>query len=162
MGREERGWNFLDIYLYKNKSDNNVVSKDLTQIAAKTNVKLKDQTTIINPAFVLSGLELPEIAECNYIYAPDLKRYYYINNISLGLGKMYIIDCHCDVLMSFKEQFLRKSAIIERQENKYNLYLNDNMYKVYNKDRVQLKKFTGQNDLSKNGFVLLGIVGGGN
>ena len=62
------------IKLYKNKSDNKVISKDITLITTKK-FNFKDTTDIINPLVEIQG----DIADVNYAYIPDLKRFYFIN-----------------------------------------------------------------------------------
>lgn len=149
----------MNVTLYSNSSDNNVVDKTLTSIATKT-VNMKEDCSLLNPSFILSANSLSELKNCNYMYVEDLGRYYYINNIQFMRGNIYQVDCHCDVLMSFKSQYRSKSAIIRRQQNNFNLYLNDQMYRVYNKERIQTKKFTGKNDLDKNLRILISVAGG--
>ena len=48
---------------------------------------------------------------------------------------------HCDVLKTYSNGILGSTAVIARQENQYNLYLNDNFYKCYQKSMIVNKTF---------------------
>lgn len=107
------------IKLYKNKSDNRVVSKDITLITTK-NFSFKDTTDIINPLVVIQG-----IIDTNYAYIPDLKRFYFISNIDINNSGICTYHLSVDVLMSYRQELLNKYFLINRQEFNYNPYFVD-------------------------------------
>lgn len=143
----------MEVNFYKNKSDKKYVDKSI-ELITTANCIFKDDTTVKNPTLILSNIN--GITQSNYLYIEDFNRYYYIDNITFSQQRYYI-DCSCDVLMSFSADIKNCTAIIERQENEYNLYLNDEEYKVYQYPRVQTKRFT--NGFDTNSFILA-IAGG--
>ena len=92
------------IVLYKNKSDNRVLRKELTQISTPLSCDIYNSESIINP------------------------RYYYIKDIILDKGGRRILMCEVDVLMSNIDEILNLNCLILRQENETlcNKYLVDN------------------------------------
>lgn len=139
---------------YKNNSDNKVLNKDLNRIINDIPIILKDDTDLLNPTFILDYSQF--IYSCNYVYIPELYRYYYIDNIIYSQQRVYI-ECHTDVLMTYRTEILNLQCIIKRQQYKYNLYLNDEKYKAYEYSRVQTKEFP--NGFTTNAFILA-IAGG--
>jgi hypothetical protein len=110
----------MNIDLYVNKSQNNVVNKDITLIQTLTNTHLKKNVSNINLEIVVSYDT--DFDKCNYIYIPHFKRYYYITDITYS-QQCIIISAKCDVLMSFKSQILQSEQIVIAQEKKGDMYL---------------------------------------
>ena len=114
----------MNIILYKNKSDNRVLRKSLTQISTPVSCEIYNSESIISPRFILeySGVEP------NYCYVAELNRYYYIKDIVLAPGGQRILMCEVDVLMSNIDEILNLNCLILRQEDESlcNKYLVDN------------------------------------
>lgn len=83
-------------------------------------------------------LRTRKVLECNYIYIPNLNRYYYVKSKDIVRTNLVRFNCHCDVLMSFKDIVLQQSGIVGRQENKYNPM-------IYDKNRIKTTAY----DISK-------------
>ena len=147
----------MDAYLYYNKSDKRYMNKVLEAItydgSDHIDVEFKEDTSIVDPTFILRTQS--KVLEGNYIYVPNLNRYYFINNYTLSHQRIYI-DCHVDVLMSFKKEIKNENVIVKRNEKLFNMYLDDNQYKVQNRTAVRTvvfpSGFTGHN-------IVLGVVG---
>lgn len=133
------------------------MNKDLQAITYEgsdhIDVEFKEDTSIVDPTFILRTQS--KVLEGNYIYVPNLNRYYYINNYTLSHERIYI-ECHVDVLMSFKKEIKNENVIVKRNEKLFNMYLDDNQYKVQNRTAVRTvvfpSGFTGHN-------IVLGVVG---
>ena len=76
----------------------------------------------------------------NYAYITEFGRYYYITNI-VCVGDLFEVHMHVDVLMSFKGDIRSNSAVVSRQENVYNLYLQDGVFKTYSQPHMQVIQF---------------------
>ena len=114
---QERGVD-MDITVYNNSSDKRVIGKTMTALTTYTGVYLKDDTDLINPTFRLTKLSNPtNMHKVNYLYCDHFCRYYYVNNIRYCKGGIVELECHVDVLESFKTQLLNKKAYVIRQEN---------------------------------------------
>ena len=121
----------FNIILQMNKSDYNVLDKSLTNIATVSG-RLKDSTSIIDPIILISG-DISNYINCNYMTISNFNRSYFINNIISITNSLFEIHAHVDVLTSFKSEIRANNCILSRQENKYNLYLNDGSLKIYQK-----------------------------
>lgn len=55
---------------------------------------------------------------------------------------MWEIHAHVDVLETYASAIKANSAVIRRQEGKYNLYLDDPEFHIYNSERIQTLKLT--------------------
>ena len=147
----------IEIDLLKTKDENSKLNKT-TQEIARVSGTIIDGCSILTPSVRIRNVV--GIRDCNYVYIPSLKRYYFLENLFFDSNTSTVLALKVDVLMSHKTEILNTEQIVTRQENNYNLYLNDTMYKVYNKDRITLKKLTGANDLTKNLTLALTVNGG--
>ena len=100
-----------------------------------------------------------EILKANMIYIPDLARWYEVRPESvLDLGGIIKLSCEEDDIMSNLSDVLNLRAVIKRQANLYNTYLNDEKYKAYEYSRIQTLEFP--NSFTQQAFILA-ICGGG-
>ena len=100
--------------LYKNTSDNRVISKNITLIK-EVSIELKSNVDFISPTIFLQTFDGCE--DVNYLYIEEFKRYYFVNNINHLTGGRISLNCSVDVLMSNKNDILALSCIIDKQES---------------------------------------------
>lgn len=143
----------MQVILFRNDSDIKVVNKNITEIATINGV-WKENTDVLEPHIIINNRSM---AGVNYCYIPEFDRYYYIDDHAKITGGQVEIVCSVDVLMSWKQYFKVLTAVIARQENQWNLYLNDEMFKAYQNPRIQTKKFP--NGFTTQEFVLT-VAGG--
>ena len=129
----------FNIILQRNNSENNKVGKSITDIATVTGT-LKEETSIIDPIIKIAG-DISDYTGCNYITISAFERSYFVLNIRSLRNGLFELTCHVDVLESFKSEIRDNKCIIKRQENKWNLYLNDGSLKVYQNPLVLTKEF---------------------
>lgn len=111
----------MNINTYWNKSSPEVVEKDLTQRHLFENVTLKNDTSITNPTFQITGVfDADSISGINYLHWNKMGRYYFIDDIRIVNGRMFEIDCSVDVLMSFKKNIHNSTQRVIRQQKKSN------------------------------------------
>ena len=133
-----------------NQSENIRLDKKTKTISTVSGT-LKDSTSIIDPVITIE-CALADVVGCNYISIPKFNRLYFVNNIrSVGQG-LVEFSCHVDVLSSFADEIRKNDAIVKRQENKWNLYLNDGTFKVYQNPLVLTRAFPS--GFSTQEFVL--------
>lgn len=128
----------FEIQLLSNTSERIVVNKNVTHLGTMTGT-LREGCDVVNPVLHISA-DLTGLATCNYVYIPIFGRYYFAKLKSLT-ENIIEITCKTDPLMSWKSQLLTNSGIIKRQENKWNLYLNDGSFRTYANPKVVTKKF---------------------
>ena len=149
----------MEIKLYKNLSENNVIGKTLTQIKS-VEANLKNDVSVINPTFILYYTD--NILQSNYCFIPKFNRYYFIDEIVPITGDRCIVKCRVDVLESFKEDIKSLTVILDKTQSIYksNKYLDDGSFVVENKDFNAIYNFpNGFND--EGTFILICAGGGG-
>lgn len=129
----------FNISLQRNNSERNRVTKDVENIMTVSG-ELKTETSIVDPV-ILIECDLSAVTGCNYVSIPTFGRSYFVNNIRSIRSGLVEFSCHVDVLSSFAEQIKQNTAIIRKQENKWNLYLNDGSFKIYQNPNVLTKAF---------------------
>lgn len=140
----------FSITLMQNTSPVNKIGKELSSQLEVTG-ELRSETSIIDPIIMIE-CDLADLTNCNYMYIPQFNRYYFVNNIRSIRNGLVEFTCHVDVLETYKDQIKANSAIIKRQENNWNLYLNDGAFKVYQNPIVITKEFPS--GFSSQEFVL--------
>lgn len=129
----------FNISLQINKSERERLTKDISDIMVLTGV-LKSETSIIDPVIMVE-CDLTAVVNCNYMTIPAFGRSYFVNNIRSIRNGLVEFSCHVDVLSSFASQIRGNTAIIRKQENDWNLYLNDGSFKVYQNPNVLTRAF---------------------
>ena len=127
----------MTIKLYKNYSENNVLDKNITQVGSDITGTLRDDCSVINPVIAIEGLSDLSV---NYAYITEFGRYYFINNI-VCKGKLYELHMHVDVLKTYASGIRGNNAVIARQQNEYNLYLQDGVFKTEAIPHYEIRKF---------------------
>lgn len=140
----------FDISFYVNSSEKNKVDKTLTLITTISGV-LKESTSIIDPVIVIEG-SLSAFTGCNYMQIETFDRSYFVNNIRSISNGLIEISAHVDVLSTYKNAIRRNQAIIRKQQNTWNLYLNDGSLRVYQDPEIIVKTFPS--GFTKQEFVL--------
>lgn len=131
-------------------SDKIEMDKTVTTITS-LNGTLKDATSIIDPVILVEG-DLSQFANCNYMTIPVFGRSYFVTNIRSIRNDLFEISAHVDVISTWKNEIRGNLAIVKKQQNDWNLYLNDGTFHTYQNPMVLAKEFpTGFNTLE---FVL--------
>ena len=109
------------VRLYKNKSQENVVEKDIVLIdTIKGN--FRGSVNIDTPSITIDNLKFYTY---NYCYIEELETYYYIDNINIINKRCVELSLREDVLMTCKDYIKSISCIVARNEFDYNDYLAD-------------------------------------
>ena len=98
----------MELRLHVVLDSDNVINKELNEPVI-VDIRLKADTDITNPSIVLSATNI-DYDIFNYAYIPQLKRYYFINNITNINNTMWRLDMSCDVLETYKNDILGSKA----------------------------------------------------
>lgn len=129
----------MEIILQINNSEKNRLDKNITDLVTISGT-LRESTSVVDPKIVIEG-DLSSFVNCNYMTIPVFNRSYFINNITSVNNNLFEISAHVDVLSTYKSQIRQNTAIIARQEKKWNLYLNDGVFKTYQNPHIVTKAF---------------------
>lgn len=146
----------FSVDLYVNNSPVEKIGKDLTGNHTIRDVLLKRDTSILRPVLLVNSAQ--DIFTFNYMYISEFSRYYFIDDIRSVHDNLWEISAHVDVLETYKNQILSNQAVIRRQTNKYNTYLNDPEWKVYANESVVAYHFSGS-PFNKNMKYVLAVAG---
>ena len=129
----------MTIKLYHNDSDKRTVNKTLTNEGELQGAVIIDDTSILTPRLKVRDNGIIMV-QYNYCYIADFKRYYYITDITISNGYIYI-DCKVDVLMSYANEIKACTGVIARQEHVWSGYLDDSENFTNQYNNVALKAF---------------------
>lgn len=159
------------VQFFKCSDDNRVVSKNLTAFPNNqyNNVIPKGELNIMKPQLIVK-VDSANIGElmgfANYMYIPELSRYYYIQDKSLLTGNRISLTGSIDVLMTYAAGIRNLNGTITRQENIGINDIVDSLLPLQNRKELAVVEFessefniTGANGSSYN-FVL-NVSGGG-
>lgn len=109
---------------YKNTAESIRLDKTdyLTKVTTMTGT-LRNSTSITNISLTI---EYNRVIDFNYLYIDELKRYYYVDDIISVRNNVWELICSVDVLMSYKDDILKLSGFIDRNENLYTYKSIDN------------------------------------
>lgn len=142
----------LNINFYKTNSPKNKIGKALTSVGTYS-CALKENTSVLTPRIILQTSD--NIYTANYLEISAFNRKYFIDDIVSAGNNRWEVSAHVDVLETYKSQILNNRAVISRQQNLYNLYLNDPDFRTYNNDRIQTVAFSGSDFDKALSYVLV-------
>lgn len=127
-------------------SEANRVNKQILTLKRLEGV-LRNNSNTIDPEILIEG-DIEDVAGANYLTIYAFKRHYFIRKIESVRNEAYIIYAHVDVLTTYASAIKGNSAIIHRQANSFNLYLDDGVMKIYQNPIVETYLFpNGFSDL---------------
>lgn len=108
------------LQLYKNSSENNVISKQLDEECMIDGYS-RTVVDMLNPVIELAGIE---VIKYNYCYVQELRRFYYIENVTISPNGVYKMSLRVDVLRTYKADILASYGLITKNQD-YNPYTGD-------------------------------------
>lgn len=142
----------MTIVLQTNSSENNALTKKLTDIETRTGY-LREGSSIVDPEIKVKNNNMSALVKCNYMTIPEFGRSYFVKDITMTTEGAVIISGHCDVLSSFANEIKSNTAVIARQQNSYSRMLNDPRFVTFQDNTVQTLQFP--NSFTQAGFVLI-------
>ena len=142
------------IVFKKNLSPVNKFTKSFGASTQSVDVVLKENTDLFQPTFVLQTSV--DLSQYNYIDGSSFsgRQYFIVDVRSIGYQR-YEVDAKTDVLSTWKNEILANTAVVGRQEKKFNLYLDDHYFRVYNYERIQTLLFPDNDFMKQLQYVLV-------
>ena len=129
----------MTIDIQYTSSEYNRVNKQVLTLT-RLNGVLRNNADTINPEIIIEG-DIEDVAGANYLTIYSFKRKYFIRSIESIKNGIYMIKAHVDVLSTYATAIRGNTAIIHRQANKFNLYLDDGIMKVYQNPLIETYSF---------------------
>lgn len=142
------------------KRDNSTV-RPADDAGLSFNIALKAPTDLNNPQFIMylgNGL----LPVWNYVYVPELRRYYFINGWSYIDQKNWLCDCTVDVLATYKYDIGSQTQYVVRSASRADGNIPDLLYPATNdvitQSRVFESPWMSHNEISPaNGVFVIGV-----
>ena len=150
----------MNITLYKTKSANNVINKNLTsEKKLGNNCILADNTSVTSPTVIIGGItSLDSISDYNYAYIPQCHRYYYINDIIALSGGRVKLMLTVDVLKTYASDILASTQLVIRQKNQGKMYLANADWTLDGRTYLRSQYFSENHfDTQNDTFVLITV-----
>lgn len=146
----------MTVNLCFNSSENYCINKSI-QIIKQAECVVKQDCSMEKPVLILVS-DYPTMAQVNYIDIPAFDRKYFVENVETMTGGRFMVECSVDVIESFKTQILAQNVIVEKSENKRNMYLPDENLVTNVKTKTDIVNFPS--GLLENGEFILITAGG--
>lgn len=115
----------MTVTLYNNSSDPRKLYKSLSALGSSLTCNVTAPCSVENPSFKLLIDSNNYVIKANYLYVSDWGKYYYITNREIQNNNEIILNCHIDVLMSFKDAIRNTDVVCERSTSNVNKYIPD-------------------------------------
>lgn len=148
------------VKLCHNNSPVEKIGKSIDSGIDITGCTLKEETSVLKPVIRILSND-SSIYTYNYMYIAEFERYYFIDDIKSVNNNRWEISGHVDVLETYKNSILAQTAVIKRQQSKYNLYLDDPDFHTLNNERIQTLKFPTSNGFTKTLQYIIATNGAG-
>lgn len=122
-----------------NSSERNRVNKQIITLT-RLEGSLRNNANTYEPEILIEG-NITDVAGANYFTVYDFKRNYFIDSVESIRNGLYMIRGHVDVLTTYATAIKGNSAIVHRQANSFNLYLDDGVMKVYQNPLIETYEF---------------------
>lgn len=123
------------------------------------NGSLRDESSVIDPVIMIEKNN-PTLYNYNYLYIPEFKRWYYINDIISIRTDLWEIHAHVDVLYTWGADIKRMTGVADKLEDMLsaNVYFDDGSFIMDSRNDIEVKEFP--NGLNENGSYILICAGG--
>ena len=128
----------FSISLQNNSSPINKIGKAISTIATVSG-DLKNESDVIRPEILIESDS--SILSANYMTIDTFHRKYFIEEIQSVRTNLWLVKAHVDVLETYASQILSNTAVVLRQENNFDLLLNDGVFKCKQDPRIFYRKF---------------------
>ena len=150
----------MELNLFTCTAENERVNKtDYITNRFVMNGSLRDESSVIDPVIMIEKNN-PTLYNYNYMYIPEFKRWYYINDIISIRNGLWEIHAHVDVLYTWGADIKRMSGVADKLEDimNANVYFDDGSFIMDSRNDIEVKEFP--NGLNENGSYILICAGG--
>lgn len=101
----------MEVQFYYNQSDARQINKRLIEGEVFTG-QARDETNFMSPDILF---DTPNVIQYNYAYIPEFERYYKVTDKNAFREGLFEVMFEVDVLMSFRQDIFRMSAVVDKQ-----------------------------------------------
>lgn len=132
--------------------------KDM-RVIKECEIHIKGEVNILHPKFSVNGFDGYE--DCNYMYIPAWKRYYFIDEIKLDNYLVLWVSGRVDALSTWWSYLKNVQCLIQRQEFVWNPFIQDTQLPVRTERLIEYQKIGNiGSPSSKGNNIVLTATGG--
>lgn len=146
-------------YTFSKRENSTLLPTDsLPHYSMQININDND-TSILNPQIRVRFPANVNLLPYNYVYIPELFRYYYITDWSYGADGLWTASCAVDALASWKTYIYSSGGYVGRSEEFYDGGIQDISYPSKNEPvTIRNNALTGFSAVPGFGTIVVGIV----
>lgn len=141
----------MQMLLYHTDSKPNVINKTIIQLRA-VNIVLREMVDEKRPALLLHD---DTIANSNYCYLPDFKRYYFIDQVIRYNTHLVKVVLTSDLLMTYKDELLKHNVLITATSKPS--YVSNSLP---TNEHIEVDRYTSDFTLPDGKTMILTTIGG--
>lgn len=144
----------VNFILYQTNDGENVINKSLEKVYS-FNIKMKQDTDIINPEIILNDKSEMDFSKINYCYIKPFDRYYFVKDKTNITNHLWTLQLQCDVLETYKDDILKSYAEYQRP-------IKDGDYLQVSKEkdlRKEIEHYTSDVDITNEESTVLTTIG---
>lgn len=146
----------MKVTFYTCENDRRKMNKSLTEVKSFSDVKLKDNQSIIEPHIILKTFE--EFNTVNMVYISDFDRYYFIKDKITVTGGMIEFVCHSDVLYNTRSEMMEQYCVVGRSTTGGSSYIVDDKAVIDSRPKYTVIPFS-EDVFSEHFDYVLNIAG---
>lgn len=151
----------INAYFYKYSKRENSTARPADNAGLLNKIALKKDTDLNHPEILLY-LGMGASPEWNYIYIPDLGRYYFVESWQFVENRNWSASCTVDVLASYKYEIGYQEHYVVRSASRRNEKITDLLYPASTDVTTQVSfiqsLWMNNNEISiNNGTFIVGI-----
>ena len=102
----------LKVQFYKCNSDKRKVDKKIVAVGDEFTIYTRGSMNELDPVFVFNNYKtIGEWRDINYLYCPNLERYYYITSKEYDSKGFCTLSCHVDVLKTYANHKIGRAHV---------------------------------------------------
>lgn len=148
----------MKVTLYMCNDDPRTLNKSMV-IFKTVNARIKKPCSVEAPALELFNIRPSNVVKFNYIFIPELARYYFVNDRKMLSNDILEIGASVDVLQSFNAGIRDLQILVDRQENINSAYIIDNELPTFT-NRIISQHVIGSVPVSTGNNITLTVTGG--
>ena len=133
----------LKVRFYKCNSDKRKVDKTIEAVGDEFTIYTRGSMNELDPVFIFNNYKtIAEWRDVNYLYCPNLQRYYYITSKEYDSKGFCTLSCHVDVLKTYATHILGSTQLVNRGEmpKTRNRYIVDNQMPIHSDNAYTIKQ----------------------
>ena len=132
----------MEVLLFSMLEDRKKLRKSNYIQLASCDFKIEQDCSILKPMLYIGKEKCPDYYRVNYCYVPAWSRYYFVDDVTACKGGLLQFDCTVDVLNTYVNSIAGITTLIDRQENRKNMAINDSEFLTNNNRDIVYKAFT--------------------